>query len=101
MGVFFIISTFLMIYHRRERSLYLGRCLCGYRVENKIRAEFMKANFERIFVGISRALSIVEEIAEDFLVDNSVCNRGKKGVKVFKDLVSLKDCETESCFEVG
>ena len=100
MGVFFIISTFLMIYHRRERSLYLGR-LCGYRVENKIRAEFMKANFERIFVGISRALSIVEEIAEDFLVDNSVCNRGKKGVKVFKDLVSLKDCETESFFEVG
>ena len=100
MGVFFIISTFLMIYHRRERSLYLGS-LCGYRVENKIRAEFMKANFEWIFVGISRALSIVEEIAEDFLVDNSVCNRGKKGVKVFKDLVSLKDCETESCFEVG
>src|SRR5699024_11837354 len=100
MGVFFIISTFLMIYHRRERSLYLGS-LCGYRVENKIRDEFMKADFERIFVGISRALSILEEIEENFLVDNSVCNRGKKYVKVFKDLVSLKDRETESCFEVG
>lgn len=61
----------------------------------------MKADFERIFVGISRALSILEEIEEDFLVDNSVCNRGKKCVKVFKDLVSLKDRETEFCFEVG